>query len=133
VPRIAMFFGVLLTVLGIGLYAMSDADHKSPTALIPCGFGLALVLLGQLGQASDQARKHTMHAAAVIGLVGLVAGIVLTIIDLNKRGTETPPLELAMYGKAAFGIICGVFLVLCVKSFIDARKARKQNQANSPT
>jgi hypothetical protein len=29
-------------------------------------------------------------------------------------------------GSIAMAVLCGAFLALCVKSFIDARKARKQ-------
>ena len=69
-----------------------------------------------------------MHAAAVIGVVGLVSGIVLTVLNVARLGTNEPPSNLAMGGKAIFGLLSGVFLALCVKSFIDIRRARKQQQ-----
>jgi hypothetical protein len=134
VARNAIIFGILLTVLGVVLYASSDLEAmRRLTALIPSAFGLALVLLGQIARGgSDKARMHTMHAAAVIGLVGLVGGVVMTILDVRKLGSEPPPSNLAMGGKAAMAILSGIFLGLCIKSFIDGRKARKQRET-SPT
>jgi uncharacterized membrane protein len=126
VARIAMIFGVLLTVLGIGLYALSDPEHKSLTALIPSAFGLALVLLGQVAQSgSDKVRMHTMHVAALIGLIGFAFPAYRAIAAL-VRGTE---FNLAIGGQLAMAVLCAIFLGLCIKSFIDARRARKQREA----
>jgi hypothetical protein len=132
VAPIAMLFGVLLTVLGLILYGTSELDPKPITALIPSALGLALVLLGQIARgASERGRMHTMHAAALIGLIGLIGGVVLTVIDVSKLGNEPPPSNRAMAGKAAMALLCAVFLGLCVKSFIDVRRARKQRAASS--
>jgi hypothetical protein len=123
----AILFGTLLTILGIVLYSTSTIDPKPPTALIPSALGLVLVLLGQIARgASDKVRMHVMHAAAVIGLVGLVGGIVRIAMALPKYGTENPPSNLAVGGNVAMAVLCGLFLALCVMSFIDARRARKK-------
>jgi hypothetical protein len=156
--RIAIIFGVLLAVLGIGLYAMADPDLKpwrAMTALIPTVFGAVLIVIGQFAQSdSPKVRMHSMHAAALVGLIGLAGGTVMTLLDIQKRGSESapsdvvidgkapqaqvdgeaknavkPPSDLATGGKAALAVLCGVFLALCVKSFIDVRRARKQQQA----
>src|SRR5438309_11985872 len=105
-----MLFGALLTVLGIVLYSQS----KAPTALIPCGFGLALVLLGQIAQgASDKVRMHTMHAAAVIGLVGLVVPAYRATAGLiSGEGSA-----LAIGGNLTMAALCAIFLGLVIKSF----------------
>ena len=129
---IAIGFGVALTILGIVLYRTSDIEPKPLTALIPSIFGLALVLCGQIARGtSEKARMHAMHAAAVIALIGLVGGIVLVILDVQKLGDPKPPSNLAMGGKAALAVLCGAFLGLCVKSFIDVRRARRRNAAGS--
>ena len=130
--RIAMFFGVALILLGIVLYALADptGPHgRSPTALIPSVFGLALFLLGLVARAgSDKARMHTMHLAAVIGLVGLVFPAYRAIAALVNDGE----LNLVVVGELVMAGLCGLFLVLCIKSFIDARIARKRNAAAVP-
>jgi hypothetical protein len=130
VARIAIFFGVVLAVLGIGLYAMSDpelkAQGKAYTAFIPSAFGAVLIVIGQVAQSgSAQVRKHSMHAAAMVGLIGLVVPAYRVITALSQ-GAE---ITLAIGGQIAMAVLCGIFLALCIKSFIDVRRARKQAQA----
>jgi hypothetical protein len=123
VAPIAILFGVLLTALGGGLYAASES--KSITALIPSFFGLALIVLGIIARLGGEgARKHTMHVAALLGLVGLVFPA-YRVIRALAGGAEV---NLAIGGQIAMAVLCGVFLVLCVKSFIDARRARKARE-----
>jgi peptidoglycan/LPS O-acetylase OafA/YrhL len=125
VARIAIFFGIVLAVLGIGLYAMSHPDKKSLTAFIPSAFGAALIVIGQVAQSgSAKVRMHSMHAAAVVGLIGLVIPA-YRVIDKLSHGAE---MDLAIGGSIAMAALCGIFLALCVKSFIDIRRARKQAQ-----
>ena len=124
---IAVGFGVALTVLGIWAYIATD--RASITALIPAFFGLALVLLGRLA-ANDKLRMHVMHAAALIGLIGLAAPLVMLIRGMMREDFAWGVRQTALAGMAG---LCGVFLVLCVKSFIDARRARKQAEStNAP-
>jgi peptidoglycan/LPS O-acetylase OafA/YrhL len=125
VARIAMIFGVLLAVLGVVLYAMSDPDHKSYTAFIPSAFGAVLIVIGQIAQSgSDKVRMHSMHAAALVGLIGLAIPAYRAIAAL-AGGSE---MNLAIGGQIIMAVLCGAFLALCVKSFIDVRKARKLKQ-----
>jgi hypothetical protein len=129
VARIATIIGVLLTVLGIALYTSSEPEHKSLTALIPSAFGLALVLLGQIAASgSSRVRMHTMHLAALIGLVGLVFPAYRAIAAL-AGGTE---FNRAIGGQLAMAVLCGIFVALCIKSFIDIRIARKRDAAAAP-
>ena len=60
-------FGMLLTLLGLAGYFLTGAS--SSTALIPAIFGVLLLVLGFLAR-SEAARKHAMHAAATVALVG---------------------------------------------------------------
>lgn len=122
---LAIGFGVLLTLLGGGMYVYTEM--ASITALIPAFFGLPLIGLGVVAQ-NEKARMHAMHGAALIGLVGFAMPAYMVIAGL-ARGDE---FGLAKGEQAAMAVICGVFLGLCVKSFIDARAARKQKEAQEP-
>ena len=127
--RIAIVFGALLAVLGIVLYAMADPELKKEwkayTAFIPTAFGAVLIVIGQIAQGgSDKTRMHSMHAAALVGLIGLAIPAYRAIAAL-AGGTE---LNLAISGQLVMAALCGIFLALCVKSFIDVRRARKQQQ-----
>jgi hypothetical protein len=77
---------------------------------------------------NEKVRMHAMHGAALIGLVGFAMPAYMVIAGL-ARGDE---FGLAKGEQAAMAVICGVFLGLCVKSFIDARVARKQKEAQEP-
>ena len=107
-------FGLLLTFLGLGGYLAAGA----PTALIPAFFGIIMMVLGFLARA-EHMRKHAMHAAAAVALIGLVGAL----FSLLRTPLALRP-ALAVYSQVAMVILTAVFIVLCVKSFRDARRAR---------
>jgi O-antigen/teichoic acid export membrane protein len=109
-------FGLLLIVLGLGGYVASGSD--SVTALIPAFFGIALLVLGFLARA-EQMRKHAMHAAAAVGLVGLIGAL----MSLLRAPMETRS-PLANASQIAMVVLMAVFVLLCVKSFREARRRR---------
>ncbi|MDA1184131.1 MAG: hypothetical protein O2930_05740 [Acidobacteria bacterium] len=111
-----MLFGGLLTALGVASYVLTGA--VSPTALIPAWFGLPLVVLGYLSR-SEAMRKHAMHAAATIALVGF-GGAVFSLM----RTPAGPSSAMATFSQAAMVLLMAVFVGLCVRSFRDARRAR---------
>ena len=117
-------FGILL--IGIGLGGYLGTDRVSVTALIPAFFGLPLVLLGLLAL-KDSLRKHAMHAAAMVGLLGFVGGVVRLVkpVSTMLSGGEVEH-RVAVLMTGLMTLCCGVFLALCVKSFIDARRRRAQ-------
>jgi len=109
-------FGVLLTLLGLGGYLLGGGI--SVTALIPAFFGLPLVVLGFLAR-SDSIRKHAMHAAAALALIGW-AGAVFSLM----RTPAAPRSPIAVFSQGAMVVLMAIFVALCVRSFIAARRAR---------
>ncbi len=119
-PSTAIVSGILLILVGIFGYIFSIFDgNTSWTALIPAAFGLLLDILGLAACYNAGLRKHLMHAAVIVGLLGFLipAGRILM-----KMGNIT--VSLAILSQAAMALICLVFVILCVKSFIDARRNR---------
>lgn len=114
-------FGVILILLGAGGYFGTGA--VSPTALIPSAFGLVLLVLGVLARDPGK-RKHAMHFAALVALLG-VGGTVGALGDafavIGGREVARPAAAIA---KASMAILMLVFLGLCVRSFIEARRSR---------
>ena len=110
-------FGLLLTLLGGAGYFLTGTS--SFTALIPAVFGLLLVALGFIGR-NEASRKHAMHAAATVALVGFV-GALMSLLRTPAGVRST----VAVGSQVAMVLLTGIFIVLCVKSFIDARRARK--------
>src|SRR5688572_22398344 len=112
-----ILFGLALTVLGFAGYLLTGTS--SFTALIPAAFGLLLLVLGFLAR-SEAARKHAMHAAAAVALVGFL-GALMSVLR-TPAGVRS---ALALYSQLAMVVLTGLFVVLCVRSFIAARRARK--------
>jgi hypothetical protein len=127
VPAITILLGLLLTVLGLAGYVGTGQEHK--TALIPAAFGLAFLVLGLLGR-KDNLRKHAMHAAAVLGLVGFLGNAGMLLRTLFSAAGFTRPV--AAVSQLLMAVACLVFVALCVKSFVDARRARRQRETVAP-
>ena len=69
--RITIGVGVVLIALGlIGYFP----DQASWTALIPAIFGVILAILGGVAM-QPNLRKHAMHVAVMVGLIGFLAGV----------------------------------------------------------
>jgi hypothetical protein len=92
--------------------------------LIPTAFGLAFLVLGVLAR-DENKRKHVMHAAAAISLFGAaftVGGLVKAFSMLGGATVERPQ---AVIAQALMAVLCLVFLVFAVRSFIRARRDRQ--------
>lgn len=121
-----MWFGLALVVLGIVGYVGSGA--ASVTALIPAFIGLVLAGLGFAGQAEDR-RALTMHIAVVVALIGFL-GSAMGLADLPAllAGDDLErPWAVAVQSIMAAVLL--VYLVLSVRSFIAASRARKARTA----
>ncbi len=120
-PTTAIWFGrilILLGIIGYGYGLMNGA--ASPTALIPAAFGLILMILGHVSQAKEGLRKHLMHVAVLIGLIGFVVPLGRILSKINDFQLSFP-----FVTQALMSLICLIFVVLCVKSFVDARRLRE--------
>jgi hypothetical protein len=112
--KIAIAIGGLLIALGVVCFIQTGATHY--TALIPAVVGVLLELTGVLTLMLPNARMHTMHAAATVGLLGFIAAIGGLIA---RR-----PVGIALVEMLLLLGLSGLFVVLCVFSFIAARRAR---------
>lgn len=128
-PSTAIFCGVLLIIVGLGGfgYAYSSLPPGEPvgrvfTALIPAVLGLILAALGLAGKSNEKLRKHVMHVAVVIGLIGFIA-TVSGIFKIPSLFDGTAARPLAVVSQSITAVVCLVFVVLSVKSFIDARRS----------
>jgi hypothetical protein len=128
VPIQAVITGGMLIAAGLVSYTTGtpdpDTDKVSPTALIPAAFGGLLDLCGALSLALPHLRKHLMHAAATVGLLGFLGGFMPIVRGLSKTGTVDFGKPAVIVGVLMSGL-CLAFVIACVKSFIDARKARE--------
>jgi hypothetical protein len=84
-------------------------------------------VLGGLGL-KDSLRKHAMHGAAVLGLLGTVIPLRRLIPVIFTDATASP---LALFSLSSMCVTSAIFLGLCVRSFIQARRARSASE-NQP-
>lgn len=122
-PHLAMTFGALLTLLGVGVWLATGADHV--TSLIPAFFGVPLLLTGLAGLKAAL-RMHAMHLAAGIALLGVLGALGRPISKLASG--DGVALGLPLISQLMMAALCGVFLVLCIKSFVDARRRRGEEE-----
>ena len=120
-PIITIVYGSLLVLLGLAGYFGSGAE--SPTALIPLLFGIPLEALGLVAYVKPAVRKHVMHAAATIALLGLL-GTSKALVKLPAL-LQGAPMDrpAAVAAQCIMAVLSIIFLALCVRSFIAARKA----------
>lgn len=121
-PKLSISVGIILIVLGLTSYVATGA--ASATALIPSFFGIVFALLGLLGQKSEGMRKHAMHAALLLAILGLGGSFGGLISMIGAIGGEMPDRPAAAIGQAFMAVVCIAFLAAGIKSFINARKER---------
>ena len=121
--KVTMVFGVMLLVLGAGFYFATGA--AAPTSLIPAGFGIVLLVCGVLANSPDPGRRMLwMHVAVTVGLLGFLFPGFMTIKTLLKAHGAPLARPMAVAEQGIMAIVCLIFVALCVRSFIAARRAR---------
>ena len=113
-PNLTLGYGVFLVVWGIAVGLLSTTD--SLTRFIPCVPGAGLVVSGVLAKSNPEQRKLWMHVAVVLGLLSALLGTRFFMVMGDGLGYASGPmLMLFLTGSA--------YTALCVRSFIQARKA----------
>ena len=121
--KITMVCGMLLLIEGLIFFLgwqQMGAAKQSVTALIPAFVGVPLFAIGWLTLAKPNLRKHLMHAAVTLTLLGFLAAGPRGIMVLAKSGL-TP----AAIAQLLIGLISLFHVVLSVRSFIAARRQRQ--------
>ena len=122
--KVTIVFGVLLLALGVTAYYLTDSMHT--TQLAPAVLGLALLLCGALANTEDSRRRMLwMHIAVTLGLLGFLASGALVVMAYLWAHGEPFVEPLTVESREAMCVLCAIFVALCVRSFIVARRGRK--------
>jgi hypothetical protein len=115
----------LLILVGLVGYFVTGSAH--PTALIPTWFGLAMVVGGFLAVSpSESRRKLFMHINVTIGLVGLIGAVASALHGYgHARSLGIDPDYKAMTAQLTMAGLLLIYVNLCVRSFIQARRSRQ--------
>ncbi len=115
-------FGILLIILGIAGYIASGA--ASLTALIPAIFGVVFLLLGIIGE-KESRRMIAMHVAQLLALLGIIGSFTGILNVISWLGGNQEVNMFAASVQALMALLCIGYLVIGIKSFIDARRSPK--------
>jgi len=108
---------------------------KSWTAFIPGIIGLLLIFLAQGAEMAPNARKHIMHVAVLVGLLGFIVSagkIGSAVAEMNWLKAEPygiihasmlKPLSMLLTSGLLF-----IYVLLCIISFVNARKEMAANK-----
>jgi hypothetical protein len=121
--KFAIVFGIILIFLGLVSYF--GISNESITALIPAFLGIPVSILGFLAL-NEKYLKHAMHGAAVLMLLGFggtVGGLIKFFSMLGGEVFERPS---AITVQAIMALLCLIFLIFAIKSFIDARRKKSE-------
>jgi hypothetical protein len=123
--KVTLVFAALLIALGLVGYLGTGSQHA--TALIPTWFGVALGVFGLMAISPNESRRKLfMHISVTVGLLGFIGGAVEAIrgyVHAKSAGLE--PKQIALASKATMAGLMLVYVILCVRSFIAARRSGK--------
>jgi hypothetical protein len=120
VPTTTIALGVVLIVLGLAGYFLTGA--VSLTALIPAAFGLVIALSGLMAR-DHRWRKHAMHAAVFVALLGFL-GSVRGVLQIGSFFDGTAARPAAIVSQTIMALLTLGYIVLAVRSFVQARRRR---------
>jgi hypothetical protein len=122
--KVTIGFGILLIAIGAIGFFSTGSTH--PTALIPACWGIALTICGILANSPGEKRRMiVMHIAVTVGLLGFLGSGIMAIVETVKARGGPLAHPAAVESQAAMAVICLVYVGLCVRSFIAARRGRK--------
>ena len=114
--RITTIFGALLVLLGVGFYVALQPVHW--TVLLPALFGLVLLVCASLARLGPAWRKHAMHVAMLVALLGAIGAA----MRLPRLFGEQGALAAVSIEHLLMVLLCLVYVGLGVRSFVAARR-----------
>lgn len=124
-PTTSILLGIIMVITGVAGVIVANADGKpSPTAFIPVAIGGLIIIFGLVAKSKDNLRKHLMHVALLLALIG-AGGMIGRWVS---AGTFTKPdfaLTNALIVQLSFVTACLLYIIFGIKSFIDARSNPK--------
>lgn len=124
-PFITILFALDLIITGIVGFVVTGKEHF--TALIPSFIGTLLLVLGILAF-SPKLRKHVMHGAATVAVIGFIAtaGALGDLPKFLSGDLSELPKPAASISKLITNLLMVHFIVICVISFIEVRMAKNK-------
>jgi len=121
--KLTMFFGVLLIAISVGFWM---ATGRTETATLhPAGVGLILLVSGAMANSEDAKKRMLwMHIAVTFGLIGFLITGIRALVTAVHGAVAIVADQPAFNERVVVAVVCLVFVALCVRSFIAARRSR---------
>jgi len=115
---VTLVIGMLLLIQGLIFWGMAGFEGARATAAIPSGFGILLIVCALMAKAMPNARKHIMHLAVLVALLGVIGGAMMFFKGLGAEERDMKKL----LDQGLMAVLCLVFMVMAVNSFVQARR-----------
>ncbi len=116
---VTRLIGAALLVLGVVAYLATGG--ASVTAAAPAVPGVLILVFGVLA-GRESLHRHMIHAALVVALLGLFASAMpLAELPALLTGEEVER-PVAVLTSGLMALLCLIYLVLGVRSFVAARR-----------
>ena len=114
IPNLTLGYGLFLVLWGVAVSVLSDS--QSVASFFPSFLGAPLAISGWMAKSNPEKRKFWMHIAVIFGLFCALGGTrFFMVMGDGLDYASGSMLMLFVSGSAYTG--------LCVRSFIQARKA----------
>ncbi len=120
--RIAIVFGMLLC--GLTLAALCLSTQKMPAQFCPMMFGIPLLFAGVVGL-NPHRRKHAMHAAAAVAMVGTIGGGANALVSTVRHFTGIATNPLGLQTIIVMTSLCLIYLLISIYSFLTVRRKKR--------
>lgn len=123
--KLTIAFGTLLILLGIVGYVGTGSAH--PTALIPSILGVFFIFFGVMANTEVvKKRMLWMHVSVTVALLGFLSMIPADIDVIRLSHGAYFPYPAAVEEKSVMSLLCLIYVLFCVRSFIAARRSRTE-------
>lgn len=119
-----ILLGALLTILGVGTFALIRFDPDKWTALLPAFFGVTFLALGVVAQRQSAWQRPLILTAvglALFAFLGGSGGLLKTAALLAGEDVERPAAALE---QAISALLCVGFLAASLKSLVLERRTK---------
>jgi hypothetical protein len=118
--RLTTILGALLVATGVVAYVATSTS--SVTALIPAFVGGLFLICAALAS-RPSVHRHGIHAALVVSLIGAL-GSLMNVAKVGELVAGTAERPAAIVTSLILFGLCAVYLIIGIRSFVAARKAR---------
>lgn len=127
--RVGIIFGLLLC--GLSVAALVASTQKYPSQFVPMMVGIPIFFCSVFAL-NPHRRKHAMHSAAAVGLLGLVFAVGLLIQTRLRLPDGDDVKTYIMRLGGAMAVLCLCFVAACVVSFVQTRSRKASVASRMP-